>query len=196
MKHALDLFSLLLDQFDYTVDSFLRLDISKGAKEEAVYVIGAASFLLDKMFAKEDAGKEITDVAKEELTRFDPSKLMDNATSMHIAINGDKLFQDNSPLKEYLDWLKPIESAPTYLTCDNYGRLALSAADKLISIVADDQTNESKLRISEMLFLNISNVFYHTYLNMGLDDFKNKNSFIGFKSIDESLDEIRKNIYD
>ena len=55
MKHALDLFSLLLDQFDYTVDSFLRLDISKGAKEEAVYVIGAASFLLDKMFAKEDA---------------------------------------------------------------------------------------------------------------------------------------------
>lgn len=196
MKHAIDAFTLLLDQFEYTVDSFLRLDISSGAKEEAINVIAASSFLLDKIFAKEDAGKEITLLAKEELSKFDPSKLLDNATSIKLSMASKKLFEDASALKEYLDWLKPVESAPSYLTCDDYGRLALVCIDKLSSIVVDDQNAQARLRICEMMFLNISDSFYQIYLNISPEDFKQKNSYIGFKSINESLDDIRKHIYD
>lgn len=196
MKHAIDAFTLLLDQFEYTVDSFLRLDISSGAKEEAINVIAATSFLLDKIFAKEDAGKEITLLAKEELNKFDPSKLLDNATSIKLSMASDKIFEDASALKEYLDWLKPVENAPSYLTCDDYGRLALACIDKLSSIVVDDQNAQARLRICEMIFLNISDSFYQIYLNINPEDFKQKNSYIGFKSIDESLDDIRKHIYD
>lgn len=196
MKHAIDAFTLLLDQFEYTVDSFLRLDISSGAKEEAINVIAASSFLLDKIFAKEDAGKEITLLAKEELSKFDPSKLLDNAASIKLSMASKKLFEDASALKEYLDWLKPVESAPSYLTCDDYGRLALVCIDKLSSIVVDDQNAQARLRICEMMFLNISDSFYQIYLNISPEDFKQKNSYIGFKSINESLDDIRKHIYD
>ncbi|HBM70939.1 MAG TPA: hypothetical protein DD377_06365 [Firmicutes bacterium] len=196
MKHAENAFQLLLDQYSYTIDSYLRLDLSSKTLDEIKIVLGGSSFLIDKLFAKENAGKEITKLIEEEIDNPNLEKLVDEAAKLKLAMDKKEILPKGSPLKNYLDWLRKSEDAPSYLTCDSYGRLALATLDDIVSLTCDEQSSESHLRITELLFLNIVDAFYQIYMNLDSDTFKRHNSYIGFKQIDAALDDIRKHIYD
>ncbi len=196
MKHAENAFQLLLDQYSYTIDSYLRLDLSNKTIDEIKIVLGGSSFLIDKLFAKENAGKEITNLIEEEMDNPNLEKLVDEATKLKMAMDKKEILSKGSPLKNYLDWLRKSEDAPSYLTCDNYGRLALATLDDIVSITCDEQSSESHLRITELLFLNIVDSFYQIYMTLDSATFKKHNSYIGFKQINAALDDIRKHIYD
>lgn len=196
MKHAENAFQLLLDQYEYTLNSYLRLDLSNKTLDEIKIVIAGSSFLFDKLFAKENAGKEITSLVEEEIDNLNLEALVNEATKLRISMDKKEILVKGSPLKKYIDWLSKTEEAPSYLTCDNYGRLALATLDEIVSITCDEQSSESHLRITELLFLNIVDAFYQIYMNLDGQIFKKHNSYIGFKQINEALDDIRKHIYD
>ncbi|MBQ4254789.1 MAG: hypothetical protein II721_02165, partial [Bacilli bacterium] len=63
MNHAKNNYEILTDAFDYAVRNWLRLDMTEGAMKEATVIHIACTFLLDNLFAKENAGRELTKLA-------------------------------------------------------------------------------------------------------------------------------------
>ena len=110
MKQAINAYEQLKDAFDYTLRSWLRLDLTRKGRDESREIIGAACFLFDNLYAKEDAGKDLTKAVAEDLgKRFDPKKLMEIATDMRVFMSGDDFSRGKSPLRDYVKFVEQTE---------------------------------------------------------------------------------------
>ena len=55
MKQAINAYEQLKDAFDYTLRSWLRLDLTRKGRDESREIIGAACFLFDNLYSHGDA---------------------------------------------------------------------------------------------------------------------------------------------
>ena len=101
MKKATILFDELLDGFVYTVKSWLHLDLADNTIRDATIIAASSAFLFDKLFAKENAGEEITQAAGESLGRdYDAKSLSNMATKIRLAMAGSDFEMGHSPLRD------------------------------------------------------------------------------------------------
>ena len=197
MNHAKNNFEILTDAFDYAVRNWLRLDMTEGAMKEATVIHIACAFLLDNLFAKENAGRELTKLARDELGNdFDPKKLSDMATKIRLLMSGDDFASGKSPLREYLYWIAQDKEEVLEAFKDNAGRLDLVYIDELVTLVCVEHTEVERIRIAEILFLNMTDAIIHILKNVLKERYKSLDSYVFFNDIEEEFELIRSRIED
>lgn len=197
MNHAKNNYEILTDAFDYAVRNWLRLDMTEGAMKEATVIHIACAFLLDNLFAKENAGRELTKLARDELGNdFDPKKLSDMATKIRLLMSGDDFASGKSPLREYLYWIAQDKEEVLEAFKDNAGRLDLVYIDELVTLVCVEHTEVERIRIAEILFLNMTDAIIHILKNVLKERYKSLDSYVFFNDIEEEFELIRSRIED
>ena len=197
MKRAIGLYDELKDIFDYTCESWLRLSPTETTVNDSRVILAAASFLFDNLFVQEDAGTEITKEAASDLGHsFAPNRLSQKATVMRLAMSGDDFSLGDSPLRNYIKWVG--ESEPDALASykDDYGKLALVTIEELVNLIVAEEKDCTPLRVSELLFLNITEVFFHAYAALLGPRVKKIDSAPYFLSVAEQNERIRAEIGD
>ena len=197
MKKASDCYYQLTDTFFYLSSSWLHLDLAEGTKREAYNILGAASYLFDNLFAKEDAGEEITrDVYADLLSKYDPKALSSKATAIRLNMSKETFENPGSPFREYYQWILPSEPELQEAMKDNAGLLAFSTIDALVSLVAEQNKEAEPLRIAEIIFLNITKTFERIFRAHYGEDFRFLASSPYFLSVEEEFERIRASIED
>ena len=197
MSHARYNFETLYDAFDYAVRNWLRLDLTEGAMKEASVIHIACAFLLDNLFVKENAGTELTSIAREELGNdFDPRKLSDMATKIRLLMSGDDFASGKSPLREYLYWIAQEKEEVLEAFKDNAGRLDLVYIDELVTLVCVEHTEVERIRIAEILFLTMTDAMINLLKRILKERYKSLDSYIFFNDIEEEFEIIRARIDD
>ena len=197
MNHAKNNYEILSDAFDYAVRNWLRLDMTPGAMREATIIHIACAFLLDNLFIKEGAGPELTKIAMEELgTDYDARKLSDMATKIRLSMSGDDFASGKSPLREYLYWIAQDKEEVLEAFKDNAGRLDLVYIDELVTMVCIEHTEVERIRIAEILFLNMTDAITHILKEVLKERYKSLDSYVFFNDIEEEFELIRSRIED
>lgn len=197
MKHAINAYELLSDSFAYACRSWLRVDLAPGSEADAKAIAAAASFLLDNLFAKEDAGEEISRLAYEELgDRYDPKALRELATKLRLALAGEEFAAGKSPLRDYLAWIASEEKEVLTAFADNYGKLALVTMDEYATLLCVEHPEIEKLRIAEIVFLNLTEAFRLIYQSLLGPAFSAVKSAPYFRSVCAQFAAIRADIED
>ncbi|MCR5079544.1 MAG: hypothetical protein K6B65_06500 [Bacilli bacterium] len=197
MSNAREHYEILEDAFEYSMDNWLRLDLADGSKNEAKTISIAAAFLIDNLFAKENAGSELTALAREELgSKFNPKDLTEEATKIRLGMSGDEFASGKSPLREYLYWIAQDKEEVLEAFKDNAGRLALVYADELATLVCVEHPEVEKIRISEIVFLNAVHALTLIYKQVMKQDFYSLASIAFFQDIEDEFELIRARIDD
>ena len=200
MKKALTAFEDLMDGFRYTADSWLRLDLAEATFADASLVAGASAFLFDNLFAKENAGAELTAAVAQEFPKgsFDPNALSAMATKIRLAMVGNDFYLGSSPLRDYLKWISDAEPTVMEGYLDDYGRLVLLTAEEFTNlIVKEENVHDSPMHVAELVFLTTAERFSCFYRDLlGLAEFRMLKSYAFFESIDEQMERIRREIVD
>ena len=197
MSKARDHYEILEDAFEYSVNNWLRLDLAEGSLKEAKTISIAAAFLLDNLFAKENAGAELTAIAKEELgNSFNPKSLSEEATKIRLMMSGDEFASGKSPLREYLYWIAQDKEEVLEAFKDNAGKLALVYADELATLVCVEHPEVEKIRISEIIFLNAVHALSLIYKQIMGKEYYNLASIAFFQDIEDEFELIRSRIDD
>ncbi|MBE6134838.1 MAG: hypothetical protein E7179_02370 [Erysipelotrichaceae bacterium] len=197
MKQASEFYEELKDTFDYTCRSWLHMQLTQTTEEESRLIIGAAAFLFDNLFAKENAGADITKLVYEDAgNSYSGKKLSAKATSMRLAMSGDDFSLGTSPLREYVKWVG--ESEPDALTAynDDYGKLALITIEELVNLLVEQEKDIPQLRIAELLFLNVIDLYFRFYKQILGEKAKGMKSAPCFLSVEEANQRIRSEISD
>lgn len=197
MKKASDCYFQLTDAFFYLCSSWLRLDLADATKADACNIIGASSYLFDNLFAKEDAGMEITkDVYEDLLSKYDPKELSSKATSIRLNMTKETFESVGTPFRDYYQWILPSEPELQEALKDNAGLLALSTIDALVSLIAEQNKEAEPLRIAEIVFLNLTRVFERIFRAHYGGQFTLLASSPYFTSVEEEFQRIRASIED
>lgn len=197
MSHARDTYETLKDAFDYALSNWLRLDMTSGSEKEATNIHIACAFLIDNLFAKENAGRELTQIAKEELGNdFDPSKLSEEATKMRLLMSGDDFASGHSPLRDYLYWIAQEKEEVLEAFKDDAGKLTLVYADELATLTCIEHTEVERVRIAEIIFLNVTNAMTLILKGILKERFRSLESYTFFEDVEFEFESIRKRIED
>ncbi len=192
MKKASDCYYQLTDTFFYLCSSWLRLDLAEGTKEDAYNILGASSYLFDNLFAKEDAGEEISrDVYQDLLSKYDPKALASKATSIRLNMSKETYQSKGTPFRDYYQWILPAEPELQEALKDNAGLLAFSTIDALVSLIAEQNKEAEPLRIAEIIFLNMTRAFERIFRAHYGEDFNFIASSSYFSSVEEEFGRIR-----
>lgn len=195
-EKSLDFYELLRDSFSYATSSWLRMSLSEGNEIEANNVLAGASYLFGKLFAKEEPGEALTKLLQEEQgSSFRPKDIAEAANRLRLAMAGDDFAKGNSPFRSYLTWVAKEEPIVLEAFKDKQGMLCLVTIDALVSIFPKDKQNDA-VRISEMVFLNISNAFLLAYRGLYGPKMKELASSPFFIDIEDSFERIRGSILD
>lgn len=193
MKQAINAYEQLKDAFDYTLRSWLRLDLTRKGRDESREIIGAACFLFDNLYAKEDAGKDITKAVAEDLgKRFDPKKLMEMATDMRVFMSGDDFSRGKSPLRDYVKFVEQTEESCRYIHLDNAGKLVYVYSDMLTNLVVEEHSEVHPMRIAELIFLTSTEEFGRLFRETLHEAFPALASSPYFLGVEEAMERIRK----
>ncbi len=197
MKHAQNAYELLNDSFEYAYRSWLRTDMASGSENDAKVIAAAASFLIDNLFAKEDAGSDISRMVYADLLgQYSPKALSEMATKLRLNISGDDFAAGKSPFRDYLAWVAPEEPEVLNAFDDNYGRLALVTIDEYVTMLCVEHPEIEQMRISEIVFLNITQAFALVYKAMLGKDFRTIKSASFFDNVSAQFENIRADIED
>ena len=195
MTKAENTFETLKDAFDYAVHNHLRLDMAEGSENEAVNMHGAVSYLIDKYFAKEGAGEELTRLCANEMgTSFKPERLAEETKKINAALFGDEFASGKSALRDYVAWIATEKMVVLEAFEDNAGRLALSYIDELTTLVAIEHPEVEKLRIAEILFLYMTEAFARALRHILGKSFEKLASSPYFMDVEEEFELIRSEI--
>ena len=197
MKFAEKSFEELQDAFLYCVRDYLHDDLLPASLDDAYYVLGAAAFLIDNLFAKENAGLEVTQITKNNLTgSLDPKKLSSMATKIRLALEGEDFQRGKSQFRDYLNWISESEEVIQDAYADMAGRLVLVTADELTSIVCSDLHQVEPMRIAELMFIVIGSRFDLVYRELFGPRFMTLKSIAFFLDLEDQGERIRSELAD
>ncbi len=197
MKYAIKVYEELGDAVAYTLSSYLRMELSPDGQVKAAVLNAATAFLFDNLFAKEKAGPEITLAAKADLgNNFVANDLSEKATAMRLAMVGDDFAKGTSPFRNYVAWVAEEEPYVLDAFKDDAGKLALVYLDSLADIILESNKEAPSVRVAEMAFLNITNAFALLFREYLKESYFNLASIRYFIGVEESFEQIRKEILD
>ena len=197
MKHALELYDSLKDSFEYVCSNWLRIDITDHTKKDGFVILTAASFLFDNLFAKENAGSELTRLAQEDLENsFQPSSLSSTATTMRLQMSGEEFQLGTSPFRDYVRWVSEEEPLMLDAYKDLLGRLVFVTVEGIVNLILEQETKVPQTLISEYVFLNITHTFYLAYRDLFRSNFSMQKSAAFFLDVEEQFEVIRAQILD
>ena len=195
MKQALDCYEQLKDAFEYAASSWLRMDLAQGTRADAINIVGAASYLFDNLFAHEDAGKDITRIVYDDLLeQYNPSHLSSKATAIRLNMSKEAFTKGGTPFRDYYNWLLPEEPDLAFALEDEAGLLCFATIDALVSLLAQDNKEAAPLRISEIIFLNVTRTFERIFRAHFGPAFQSLRSSAYFISVEEQFERIRASI--
>lgn len=197
MKTSLEFYEELKDTLDYTCRSWLHMDITPTTEEESRLICGDAAFLFDNIFLKENAGEDITKAVYEDAgNSFSAKKLREKATAMRLAMTGSDFSLGSSPLRDYIKWVAESEPKALLSYEDDYGKLALIAIEELVNLLVENEKDIPPMRIAELMFLNVTELFYRFYKAYKGSTFLTARSAPYFLSVSEAHERIRAEIAD
>ena len=199
MKKATILYDELLDGFVYTVKSWLHLDLADNTIRDAHVIAASSAFLFDKLFAKENAGEEITKAVCENLEAdFDAKALSGTATKIRLAMSGSDFEMGHSPLRDYLRWVGDVEPDALRGYQDDAGKLVLLTIEEMTNLIlAESDVHEAPMHVAETFFLTITDRYALTFLDLlGKQRFSTFQSSAYFFSVQEQMEQIRSQILD
>ncbi len=197
MKQAIDCYEQLCDAFDYLTSSWLRMDIQRATRDEAFNILGAASYLFDSLFAGEDAGSDITRAVYDDLLdHYEAKSLSQKATSLRLAMDKETYEKGGTPFRDYYNWILPSENELSAAMNDEAGLLAFATIDAITSLLADQNKECAPLRISEIVFLNLTRTFervFKAHYGINFAELPSKSYFL---SVEDEFERIRATIGD
>ncbi len=197
MKQALDCYEQLIDTFDYATSSWLQMEIQKRTREEALNILGAASYLFDNLFAKEDAGSDITRAVYENLLAdYDAKTLAQKATSLRLNMDKGTYEKGGTPFRDYYNWILPSEPDLVHALSDQAGLLAFATIDAIVTLLCDQNKECAPLRTAEIVFLNFTRTFERIFKAHFGVNFAELDSRYYFASVEEEFERIRATIGD
>ncbi|MBQ7250030.1 MAG: hypothetical protein IJS37_01630 [Bacilli bacterium] len=193
MKRALSLYDDLKSAFDYLTSSWLRYSVNERTEQEAMVILFAGSFLFDNLFAKEDAGKDITALAAKELgDDFKPNELAETATKLRLAMNAEHFASNGSPLRDYLLWVAEEHPVVMEMTKDLYGLLPLAVAEAISSLLMEQNEHFLPTEVAELSFLNFVTAFHLNYKELEGPRFNTRDSASAFLDVEDEMERITK----
>ena len=197
MKHATDLYDALSETFDYVCKDWLRIDITEHTRNDSRVILAAASFLFDNLFAKEDAGKDLTAAVAQELgASFRAADLSTTATTLRLEMAGDEFQMGTSPFRDYIRWVGEVESIVLQGYSDMLGRLAYVTIEALVNLIIEQEKDANPTRVSEYVFLNIVHEYYLAFRTLMGGQFSAQKSAPFFLDVEEQFESIRAQILD
>ncbi|MCQ2741698.1 MAG: hypothetical protein MJ239_00115 [Bacilli bacterium] len=197
-KKAIKFYDDLNDTVEYCLKDWLKIEISRTNQEKILMINGAASFLFDYTFAKENAGPDITKYATMATKfRFDPERLSKPAYLMTEKIKRGMNFEEsNSPFAKYFKFISETEEYLAAYVEDNAGKMVVAYLDALISTVCEEKKDISYLKIGETLFLNLVETWRLAFLDLFGQKFVGYESYPFFLGVSEAFERIRTEIVD
>ena len=193
MKNAINAYEQLLDAFHYALHSWLNVKITEHGNIEAKEMTSAACFLLDNLYAKEEAGPELSLLAVADLGKaYSPTHLMDKATEMRVFMSGEDFSLGQSPVRDYIRFVAKTEESITKCYSDNAGKLVVVYADMLTNLVVEECPEVHPMRIAELVFLVITEEFGRLYREILHNAFLALSSAPYFLGVEEAMERIRK----
>lgn len=193
MKNAINAYEQLLDAFHYALHSWLNVKITEHGNIEAKEMTSAACFLLDNLYAKEEAGPELSLLAAADLGKaYSPTHLMDKATEMRVFMSGEDFSLGQSPVRDYIRFVAKTEESITKCYSDNAGKLVVVYADMLTNLVVEECPEVHPMRIAELVFLVITEEFGRLYREILHNAFLALASAPYFLGVEEAMERIRK----
>ncbi len=197
MKQALDCYEQLIDTFDYSTSSWLRMDIQKRTREEALNILCAASYLFDNLFAEEDAGSELTRAVYENLLEsYNAKALAQKATFLRLNMDKGTYEKGGTPFRDYYNWILPSEPDLVHALSDQAGLLAFSTIDAIVTLLSEQNKECAPLRVAEIIFLNFTRTFERIFKGHFGVKFTELDSRYYFTSVEEEFERIRGTIAD
>ena len=196
VKKAIAFYEELKDRFDYTLTSWLRLDPHE-FEVATLTTLGASAFLFDNLFAKENAGAEITAAVFADLGSLMQTKaLSEEATLLRVNMSSDLFADGQSPVRDYIRWVKETEPDVAAWEKDNYGKLAIVTIENLVNAIVARKKDQEPLRVAELLFLNLTESFAFVYKELLGPRFLSLKSAPYFENVAEAMEHIRGEIRD
>ena len=197
MKQALDCYEQLTDAFDYATSSWLRMEIQKRTREEALNILGAASYLFDSLFAEENAGSDITRAVYDDLLEnYDAKALAQKATSLRLNMDKGTYEKGGTPFRDYYNWILPSEPDLVHALSDQAGLLSFATIDAIVTLLSEQNKECAPLRIAEIVFLNFTRAFERIFKAHYGVNFTELQSRYYFNSVEEEFERIRASIGD
>lgn len=198
MSKAATVYEEIKDRLQYTLKSYLRLDLPPATMANAYHLAGAGAFLFDNLFLKEGAGMEITAlVAEDSDVNFDPKQLSSLATKIRVNMSSENFSGGSSPLRDYLRWVSEAKPEVKYWEADLAGKLCICLTEELVNLAIQEGGAKGPLRVSEYFFLNFTVMFALLYKEcLGLDGYRALKSYIYFQDVEEESERIRGEIGD
>lgn len=197
MKQALDCYDQLKDAFDYATSSWLRMEIQKGTREEALNILGGASYLFDSLFAKEEAGSELSRAVYKDLREdYDAKTLAQKATSLRLNMDKETYEKGGAPFRDYYIWILPSEPELAHALSDQAGLLAFATIDAVVTLLSEQNKECAPLRTAEIVFLNFTRAFERIFKARLGASFAELDSRHYFLSVEEEFERIRASIED
>lgn len=195
MKKALDVYEQLKDASSYVLSDWLRLPVDPDSSEKIITLNAAASFLFDRLMGKENAGLEISNLAKEELMEgYDPHELSDLAAKLLSRMQTFDFEKDQTFFSEYYRFIIQTESYVKDSLLDNEGKLAIAYIEELIYIIIDHNKEQAHLKVGEYVFLNLTDCWRLIYKDLLGPRFGSLKSCLYFEGVGEESERIRKDI--
>ncbi|MCR5490613.1 MAG: hypothetical protein K6F32_00595 [Bacilli bacterium] len=192
MKFAETAFEELLDAFDYCVGDYLHDDVTPASRDEAVYLFGAAAFLIDNLIAKENAGAEITKLVKNNVTgSLDLKKLSQDAVNMKLELDDDDFAEGKSVFRDYLTYLAKDDDRALDAFNDLAGKLALIIIDKATTIMTDDLHEVEPMHVAELALITLGGRMSLLYRELYSRRFLMLSSIAFFLFVEEQSENIR-----
>jgi len=195
MKRALDAFDELQDASSYALSDWLRLPFGEEDEAELTSLNAATAFLFDRLFAKENAGGDITEAARKELKdRFDPHRLSDLASELLARTKGVDFEKDPGHFSEYFRFIGKSEDYVKNGLEDQQGLLALVYIEKLVSVIMKVHRDQAGLRVGEIVFVNLTAAWRLIYKDLYGDRYPSLKSSSYFDGVEEAGEQIRSEI--
>ena len=197
MKFALNVFEELKDSVDYTIRSWLNTEVSSLCHDNLINIIGATAFNFDNLFAKQNAGNDISKIVYENSFDYKRDELSNAATTLRFKMNNKVFDQGESEFKNYFIWISNQEEVLKFAYKDSAGQLILASIDMIVSsIVADKKETIPAMRIAELVFLNLVNTFNLLYKEFFKDRYKQLECYLFLNEIEVASEQIRAQISD
>lgn len=194
---SLDLYEELKGAFDYLCRSWFRYDPNQSTIDDANVLLAASAFLYDNLFAKENAGRAITNAAAADLgASFRPRALNEAATKIRLGMSEEDILKGGTQLRDYVRWV--AEEHPVILEGlkDDYGLLVFALAEEISSLIITQNKDLIPLEAAELTLLNLAQAFHLFYKEQYGVAFQTHPSAAFFADVDEEMERINKEITD
>ena len=195
MKKALDVYEELKDASEYALSDWLRLPMDDDLAFDLINLNAAAAYLFDRLFAKENAGEDVTKLAQSDLMeKYDPKALSDVATDLLLRTKQADFEKDNGDFAEYYRFIIQSEDYVKEAVKDEEGLLCLVYLERLVSLIMKRHKDQNSLRVGEVVFVNLTDAWMLIYKEFYGERFIGLRSSPYFLGVDEAACRIRAEI--